>query len=67
VASTIATAVRVIDSVHNNASDGWTDTHFAFAAGFTYLNVLVLFVTDCANCGHAVDVDQPRFAAWQAH
>jgi hypothetical protein len=57
-----ATAVRVIDWIHNNTAICWPNAHMARAAGFTDRYILVVQVPDLADSCTAVDVDQPDFA-----
>jgi hypothetical protein len=46
VTTTVTTTVRVVGSILNDTTNGWTNTLTTAAAGFTDLDVLVLFVTD---------------------
>jgi hypothetical protein len=57
VTPTITTTMRVINSIHNDSSNAWSDTLITVTTSFTDLNVLVLFVTDATNGSHAVFVN----------
>jgi cytochrome bd-type quinol oxidase subunit 1 len=57
VTATISTTVRVINSIHNYATDRWSDTFVARAAGFSNFDVLVLLVTNDAHAGAAIFID----------
>jgi len=66
VTTTVSTAVRVINGVHDDTADGGTDAFVPVTPGFAELDVLVLFVADDAKAGGAVFIDQTDFAARQA-
>jgi hypothetical protein len=46
VAAAVATTVRVVSGIHNDAADAGGDALVAVTAGFADLDVLVLFVAD---------------------
>jgi hypothetical protein len=63
VSSAVTTAMRVISGSHHHASDGRSNAHPAFAAGFTDNDILVLFIAHCPDSGHPIYVDHPDLAA----
>ena len=60
-----AAAVRVIDRVHSHAAIVRTAPEPAAAAGFAERNVLMLYVADLSDCGHAFNLDTAYLARRQ--
>src|SRR5262249_13220318 len=60
-----ATAVRMVDGVHNDTSDRRTNPHVARPPSFSDRDSLVVKITDLADRRNAVDVHQSYFARRQ--
>lgn len=48
MSSAVSAAVRVINGVHNDASDRWPLAFVAHSAGFAVFDILVLFIANSA-------------------
>jgi hypothetical protein len=64
--STFATTMRVVNWVHNGASNGGPNTHPASATSFADHDCVVFDVADLPHNCVASLVDQTNFAAWQS-
>ena len=62
VPTTVTTTVWVINSVHDDTTNSWADTHATLASGRTDLDVLVLFVTDNTDARHTLKSETADFA-----
>jgi hypothetical protein len=63
----LAATVRVVDRVHDGTAHGWANTHPTLDTGFTELTQAVLFISNLANRGPAVNVDLANFTGAQSN
>jgi hypothetical protein len=61
VATTVTTTMRVIYSVHDNTTNTWALAEVTASTGFTDFDVLVLLISNNANCCSAVEVYEAYF------
>ena len=61
VTTTVTTTMWVVNSVLDDTTNSWANTLVAIAAGFTNLDILVLFVTDNAETCRAFNADEANF------
>lgn len=66
VTAAVTAAMRVVGGIHYDTADSRPDAFAPSAAGLTDFDILVLFIAYNTNCGHAVGVNHPDFAARQA-
>jgi hypothetical protein len=67
VTSTVTTTVWVIDSIHNDTTNTWTDTLATVTTCRTDLYVLVLDVTNNTDSSCCFQPEATHFTRWQTH
>src|SRR5664279_5048412 len=67
VRTTVTTTMRVIDSVHGNTTNRWTNTFTAITTGRTDFDVLVLDVADDTDSCVRFHAETTNFTRWHTH
>src|SRR6516225_5458520 len=60
-------AMRMIDGIHHDPAHCWTNSHVTRTSGLSDRDVFVIEISDLADRGHAIDVDEPYFSRRKLH